>query len=65
MDNILLIFTCLFIGLALQKVREFPNSGYKILNLFIVYAALPGLALYFIPKIELSARLLFPLAVGW
>lgn len=65
MENIILIFVCLFLGIFLQRVKDFPSNGYKALNQFVIYISLPALALYYIPKIHLSAQLLFPLSVAW
>lgn len=65
MDNILLIFLCLFIGLGLQFVKAFPKTGYQALNQFIIYVALPALVLFYIPKIEINSGLLFPLSIAW
>lgn len=65
MDNILLVFFCLLMGLALQKVAAFPKNGYLALNQFVIYLALPALALYYIPKVTLSTDLLYPLGVAW
>lgn len=65
MENIILIFVCLFIGLILQKVKDFPQDSHKALNQFVIYISLPALALYYIPKIEISSDLLYPLAVPW
>lgn len=65
MENILLVFLCLMMGLALQWVTAFPKNGYVALNQYVIYIALPALALYFIPKIEISATLLYPLAIAW
>lgn len=65
MDSIFLIFICLFAGVALQRVSTFPKNGYLALNTFVIYVALPALALYYIPKINLDTSLLFPLAVPW
>ncbi len=65
MDNIILVFFCLLLGLLLQWVKDFPSSGYKVLNQFIIHVSLPALALYYIPKIELSSKLLYPLGVAW
>jgi predicted permease len=31
----------------------------------VIYISLPGLALYYIPKIEISTQLLYPLGVAW
>tara|TARA_R110000823_G_scaffold7280_45_gene26748 strand:+ start:490 stop:1323 length:834 start_codon:yes stop_codon:yes gene_type:complete len=36
-----------------------------VLNQFVIYVSLPGLALYYIPKIEISTALLYPLGVAW
>lgn len=65
MENILIIFACLLAGMLLQRVREFPADGYKALNQYIIHVALPGLALYYIPKIDLGSNILYPLGVAW
>lgn len=65
MENIILIFICLLIGFLLQKTKSFPEDSHKVLNQFVIYISLPALALYYIPKIEISTELLFPIAVAW
>jgi len=65
MDNIILIFLCLFTGVAFQYVKVFPTNMHVSLNQFLIYVSLPALALYFIPKIEISAALLYPLGIAW
>lgn len=65
MNNIILIFVCLFLGIVLQKVKLFPSNAYKILNNVVIYICLPALALYYIPKIEWDNKLLFPIGVTW
>ncbi len=65
MDNIILIFLCLAIGFGLQFLRSFPKNGFVALNHFVIYISLPALALYYIPKIKISAALLFPLGIAW
>ena len=35
------------------------------LNQFVIYVSLPALALYYIPKIEISTALLYPLGIAW
>ena len=65
MDSISLIFLCMFAGIALQRVKAFPANGFSALNQFVIYISLPGLALYYIPKIEVGTKLLFPLGVAW
>lgn len=65
MSSIILLFLCLGIGILLQRVPAFPKSTPVVLNQYIIYVALPSLALYYLPKIELGTHLLFPAAVAW
>lgn len=65
MENILLIFICLTLGFLLQRAKDFPPNAYKALNQFVIYVSLPGMALYYIPKIQISSQLLFPLGIPW
>jgi predicted permease len=65
MYNIIIIFVCLSIGFLLQKVKFLPANTYKRLNYIVIYFCLPSLALFYIPKIELDAKLLYPIAVTW
>ncbi|MDI9257242.1 AEC family transporter [Flavobacterium sedimenticola] len=65
MDNILLVFVCLIMGLGMQKVATFPKNGHLALNQFVIYIALPALALYYIPKVTVSTDLLYPIGVAW
>ncbi len=65
MENIILIFVCLFVGLLLQRVKDFPQNSHKVLNQFVIYISLPALALFYIPKIQITSDLLYPLAVPW
>ncbi len=65
MDSIILIFVCMLAGVGLQRVKAFPPNAYVALNQFVIYISLPGLALYYIPKITVSLKLLYPLGVAW
>jgi len=65
MNNFILIFVCLFLGLFLQKIKQIPQNTHKILNWIVVYICLPALALYYIPKIKWDNQLLFPIGVSW
>ncbi|MCL9804971.1 AEC family transporter [Flavobacterium amniphilum] len=65
MDNILLVFVCMFLGFFLRKNPAFPPLSYKTLNQFVIYISLPSIALYYIPKLEISTKLLFPLGIAW
>ena len=65
MTNFLLIFVFLFLGILFQNIKGFPVTIYKLLNKIVIYICLPALALYYIPKIEWSNELLFPIGVAW
>ncbi|WP_338378556.1 AEC family transporter [uncultured Flavobacterium sp.] len=65
MDNLLLIFICLLIGVSFQYAKALPKNMHVVLNQFVIYVSLPGLALYYIPKIEISTSLLYPLGIAW
>lgn len=65
MENIILIFVCLLLGIFLQRIKDFPQNSYKTLNQFVIYVSLPALALFYIPKIQLSIHLIYPLAIPW
>lgn len=65
MQSIILLFLCLIIGLLLQRVKAFPKNTPVVLNQYILYVALPAMALYYLPKIVLGFDLLFPALVAW
>lgn len=65
MDNILLVFVCMILGFLLKRTKTFPDASYKTLNQFVIYISLPAIALYYIPKLEISSKLLFPLGIAW
>ncbi|MCO6175630.1 AEC family transporter [Flavobacterium sp. NRK F10] len=65
MDNIILLFGCLLLGVLFQKVPAFPKNAHQVLNQFVIYISIPAIALYYIPKIELNASLLYPLGIAW
>jgi predicted permease len=66
MNNFILIFVFLFLGIVLQNVKAFPVVNvYKLLNKIVIYICLPALALYYIPKIKWSTELLLPIGVSW
>lgn len=65
MDSIILLFLCMFLGVALQFVKAFPANSFTVLNQFVIHISLPALAFFYIPKITIGAALLFPLGIAW
>lgn len=65
MSNLILLFLCLLLGILFRKYRLMPENGHLALNAFVINIALSALSLYYIPKIKISAELLFPVGVAW
>ncbi|WP_114779123.1 AEC family transporter [Botryobacter ruber] len=65
MSSFILLFLCLVLGVLLRKVQDFPANTPLVLNQYLIYVALPALALNFIPEIHLDSTLLLPVGVAW
>ena len=55
----------MLIGVALQRLKSLPVNAHAALNQYVIYIALPALALYYIPKIEINSNLLYPFGIAW
>ena len=65
MANIILVLVCLILGIALKRIKDFPESAPQAFNNFVIYISLPALALIYIPRIELEASMLYPVLTSW
>lgn len=65
MSSIYLIFVCLLVGYILRRYNVVETNGYKILNILIIYVALPALTLHYIPRIEINSDLMYPIFMPW
>ncbi len=65
MANIILLFLCLFIGIGIRYIKVFPANTHTVLNQFIINISLPAMALYYLPKIEFSTHLIYPVMMPW
>ncbi len=63
--NILLIFICLLAGALLKRYKRLPEQAHLTLNQYVIWIAIPALALHYIPKLALSTTLIFPLFTAW
>lgn len=63
MINFLLIGICIAAGLLLKALKLVPENSHKGLNTWIIYMAIPAVALRYIPAIRWSADLLLPAAM--
>ncbi|MBR0794889.1 hypothetical protein JQ615_05735 [Bradyrhizobium jicamae] len=43
MNNIILLFFCLLLGIALRAAKTVPENGHFALNAFIIHISLPAL----------------------
>lgn len=60
MDNFILIFCCLSAGIVMSALQILPKDSHKSLNAWLLYIALPALALRFVPEIEWNMNLILP-----
>ena len=65
MGNIILLFACLAIGMALRKSGRVPENAHTTLNAFIIHVSLPALTLLQIHRIVLQQELLYSVAMPW
>jgi len=65
LENLLLIFACLAFGFIFKQIPIFPKDTYKGFNTYIIWVALPCLALVHIPKLELSVSLIWLALMAW
>lgn len=65
MTNIILVFISLFIGILLQRVKNFPKNASETFNAYLIYIVLPAIALLYIPIISISRELILPILVAW
>ncbi len=65
MGNIVLLFACLVIGVALRKSGRAPDNAHTSLNAFIIHVSLPAVTLLQIHKIALAPNLVYSVAMPW
>ncbi|MDL1892458.1 AEC family transporter [Sphingobacteriales bacterium CHB3] len=61
--NFILIALCLTAGWLLQRSGILPNDAHKGINVWILYIALPAVALLYVPAITWTAELIIPVAM--
>lgn len=67
MSNFSLIVVAMGLGFWLKKLRkplQLPENVAQGVNVFVLYVSLPSMALYYIPKVEFSAKSWLPLSLG-
>lgn len=65
MENFIITMTYLFSGMAIKKIPDFPVDTGKVLNLFVIYFALPALIFMKIPELEFDENLFITALIPW
>jgi malate permease and related proteins len=58
--NFILIFLCFAAGILLRRYARLPTDGYKAINAWLIWLALPAVSFKYLPNIQLSSNLLLP-----
>src|SRR6202171_4977636 len=65
MSNIILLFLCMLIGMALRRYGRVPDNAHVAINGFIINVSLPALTLLQIHGIKLQPTLAYAVAMPW
>lgn len=60
MINFIMIAFCILAGMIFRRFNLIHHDGYKAINTWILYLALPAVSFKYIPKIEWSSQMFFP-----
>lgn len=62
MTNFILIAICILAGILFRQSKFLPADAHKGINAWIIYLALPAVSLHYVPHIQWSKDLIFPVA---
>jgi predicted permease len=65
MDNIIMLFVCLAIGMAFHRFKRIPDNAHSTINTFIIHISLPALTLLQIHAIRFDPSLLYAILMPW
>nr|WP_294501645.1 AEC family transporter [uncultured Rhodopila sp.] len=65
MDNIIMLFACLAIGMALIWSGRVPDNAHTSINAFIIHVSLPALTLLQVHAVRLDPALLYAVFMPW
>ena len=65
MDNVIMLFACLAIGMALRWGSLVPSNAHTSMNTFIIYVSLPALTLLQMHAVVLDPALLYAALMPW
>jgi malate permease and related proteins len=65
MSNIILLISCLLIGILLRRVKALPENAPMTLNALIVNVFVPAITLRYGIELDISADLMLPVLAAW
>ena len=65
MDNIIMLFACLSIGMGLRQFNRVPDQAHVSINAFIINVSLPAVTLLQIHAVHLNRSLLYAALMPW
>ncbi len=60
MDNFVMIAVCIIAGMIFKSTKSIHPDAHKGINTWVLYIALPAVSFKYLPKVEWSAQMLFP-----
>jgi predicted permease len=64
-DNIIMLFACLAIGMGLRRFNRVPDQAHISINAFIINVSLPAVTLLQIHSVRLDSSLLYAALMPW
>lgn len=61
MINFVLIIVCIAAGMILKSTKSIHSDAHKGINTWIIYLGLPAVSFKYLPKVEWSFEMLFPI----
>jgi predicted permease len=65
MDNIVMLFACLALGMVLRWSQRVPDNAHTSINAFIIHVSLPALTLLQVHAVRLDPALLYAVFMPW
>lgn len=65
MGALLLLFTCLLLGVLVARFAKPPSGIVHGINWWVIQIALPALVLQLVPRVKIDTQLWFPVATMW
>jgi predicted permease len=65
MDNIIMLFVCLAVGMALRWSKRVPDNAHTSINAFIIHVSLPALTLLQVHAVGLDPALFYAVVMPW